>query len=296
MLLASESMRPLAFTNGMLQLVLFGLAVCWPTWKTGRMSYVDIGWPWGLVLIGLLTFGFRFAETNDMRLAMVCGLYLAIGGRMGFFAIKLWRAGALNRELARYRYQALRWERAGVTNVALARQVEVLVQGLANASFLAFPAFVIAFNPADNVTTVELLGFSLAVISLVLESIADRQKAAFVAQSKAKGQRELVCDVGLWRYSRHPNYFFEWMVWNGLILMAIPAIPELFKSQPIPVAVLLTLGLLFVSRLMYQTLVHYTGARPSEYYSLQKRPAYAEYQRRTNRFFPGPSKDVGTES
>ena len=78
--------------------------------------------------------------------------------------------------------------------------------------------------------------------------------------------------------------------------MAIPAVPGLFESQPIPVAVLLTLGLLFVSRLMYQTLVHYTGARPSEYYSLQKRPAYAEYQRRTNRFFPGPSKDVGTES
>ncbi|MEM7707225.1 MAG: DUF1295 domain-containing protein [Pseudomonadota bacterium] len=296
MLLATESIRPLALTNGLLQLGLFALVVCWPTWKTGRMSYVDIGWPWGLVFIGLLTFGFRFAEANEMRLAMVCGLYLAIGGRMGFYAVMLWRAGALNRELARYRYQALRWERAGVTNVALARQVEVLVQGLANASFLAFPAFVIAFNPASGVTGLELLGFSLALISLVLESLADRQKAAFVAQSKAKGQRDLVCDVGLWRYSRHPNYFFEWMVWNGLILMAMPAVPELFKSQPIPVAVLLTLGLLFVSRLMYQTLVHYTGARPSEYYSLQKRPAYAEYQRRTNRFFPGPSKDLGTES
>ena len=53
--------------------------------------------------------------------------------------------------------------------------------------------------------------------------------------------------------------------------------------------IILGLGLLFISRLMYTTLVYYTGAIPSEYYSLQKRPGYKSYQESTNIFFPGPN-------
>lgn len=53
---------------------------------------------------------------------------------------------------------------------------------------------------------------------------------------------------------------------------------------------LLGAGLLFVSRIMYTTLVHYTGAAPSEHFSVQKRPEYKKYQRQTNMFFPGPVK------
>jgi steroid 5-alpha reductase family enzyme len=94
--------------------------------------------------------------------------------------------------------------------------------------------------------------------------------------------------VGLWRYSRHPNYFGEWMVWNGLILMALPSLVSLYRTESMPVAILVTAGLLFVTRIMYVTLVYLTGAKPSEFYSVQKRPEYADYQRRTNIFFPGP--------
>ena len=53
---------------------------------------------------------------------------------------------------------------------------------------------------------------------------------------------------------------------------------------------LLGAGLVFVSRVMYSTLVYYTGAVPSEYYSVRKRPEYEAYQQETNRFFPGPSR------
>jgi steroid 5-alpha reductase family enzyme len=55
LLLSTENVQLLSLTNGILQLLLFAVVVCLPTWRTGRMSYVDIGWPWGLALIGALT-------------------------------------------------------------------------------------------------------------------------------------------------------------------------------------------------------------------------------------------------
>ena len=108
---------------------------------------------------------------------------------------------------------------------------------------------------------------------------------------KKDGKQRQVCNVGLWKYCRHPNYFAEWMVWNGLIIAAIPSWLSLKGAESEPVWFLLGLGLLMASKLMYSTLVYTTGAVPSEYYSVQKRPDYKEYQQQTNRFFPGPRKN-----
>jgi steroid 5-alpha reductase family enzyme len=288
LLIASANMRALGAVNGFVQLVLFTFVVCIPAWRTERMSYVDIGWPWGLVAIGVIAL--VMGQGDSLRVAMVSGLYIFMGVRMGIFAIKLWRVGALQRELPRYQYQNVRWERTGETNVPLARQVEVLSQGLANASYLSFPAFIIAANPSPSISTVEVLGFGLAAAAFVFESIADIQKAGFIARAKANGERRSVCNEGLWRYTRHPNYFGEWMVWNGLIVMALPSLVHLFKTEGGILAVLLTAGLGFVSRILYLALVYGTGAKPSEYYSVQKRPEYANYQQTTNIFFPGPPR------
>lgn len=288
LLVASENFRAIGITNGALQILLFTFVVCIPAWRTERMSYVDIGWPWGLFVIGVVTI--LMGQGDPVRVAMVGGLYVFIGGRMGIFILKLWRAGALRRELPRYAYQAVRWERSGEDNIPLARQVEVLAQGLANTSYLAFPAMVIGANPTAGISLVEILGFAVTAAAFVFESVADFQKVAFISRAKAAGERNLVCDVGLWRFSRHPNYFGEWMVWNGLILMALPSLVHLFETESIAIAVLFTAGLLFVSRVMYITLVYATGAKPSEFYSLQKRPDYADYQRKTNIFFPGPPR------
>jgi steroid 5-alpha reductase family enzyme len=270
LLVASEPLRTLGLINGLLQVLLFTFVVCIPAWRTCRMSYVDIGWPMGLVVIGVLALS--MGEGDGLRIAMVGGLYILVGGRMGGGALNLWRVGALEREFPRYQYQAVRWERTGETNVPVARQVEVLSQGFANASFLSFPAFIIAANPRSSISPVEILGFAVAFGALVFESVADFQKVAFISKSKAEGLRNRVCDVGLWRYSRHPNYFGEWMVWNGLILMALPSLGFLYRTESMPIAVLVTAGLLFITRIMYVTLVYLTGAKPSEFYSVRKRP------------------------
>ena len=276
----------MAFANGLAQTLLFAVVVCIPAWKTGRMSYVDIGWPWGLVVIGIATFVFLVGYAP--RHVAVSLVYLLVGSRMGGGAVALWRSGHLQRELPRYEYQRLRWDRAGKTNHALALQAEAIVQGLANCSFLALPAFVIGSNPTPQIGILEWFGLLLWVGAFAMESVADGQKLAFLREQRASGARNQVCDVGLWRYSRHPNYFAEWMVWNALVVASIPSWLALSSRESTVVWALIGLGLLFVSRVMYSTLVYYTGAVPSEHYSALKRPAYRAYQKQTNRFFPGP--------
>ena len=144
LLIGTVSLSEISLINGIAQLVLFLFVVCIPAWKTGRMSYVDIGWPWGLVVIGVMTL--IFSEGHWLRTAFVGGVYIFMGLRMGLGALKMWQLGALNKELPRYQYQHRRWEKAGHVDKRFVMQEEVLLQGLANAAFLAMPAFVIASN------------------------------------------------------------------------------------------------------------------------------------------------------
>lgn len=284
----SNSFALLFLINLITQLVLFGLVVCWPIWRTQRLSYVDIGWPFGLVCIGVITL--LLGQGQVWKVRSIGCIYLFIGFRMGIGALQLWWKGYMRKEFPRYQYQRRRWERAGKTNLQLAMQVDALVQGLANATFLALPAFIIGSNPSSTFSWIEIVGFSLWALSLALESIADAQKLRFLRKKAAQGEKNQVCELGLWKYSRHPNYFFEWMVWNGLLIASIPSWLLLKNKEPLALWIALGVGLLYVSRLMYLSLVYLTGAVPSEYYSLQKRPAYKAYTQRVNRFFPGKPK------
>ena len=67
----------------------------------------------------------------------------------------------------------------------------------------------------------EIIGILIWLSAFIMESVADMQKLSFLNKMKKLGQKNQVCNVGLWKYSRHPNYFAEWMVWNGLIIASI---------------------------------------------------------------------------
>lgn len=290
LLLFTNTFGEISLVNGIVQVVLFAAVVLYPIWKTEKLSFVDIGWPWGLVCIGVITI--VFAEGYHWRVWLIGAMYIFMGLRMGLGAIQLWQKGFLQRELPRYKYQRLRWERDGKTNIQLAMQVDASVQGLANASYLALPAFIIGSNASPQFSIWEIVGLVIWIASFVFESIADTQKLAFLRKMKAEQQFNRVCDIGLWKYTRHPNYFGEWMVWNAMILIAVPSWLAIQTSEAIWMWILLGLGLLFVSRLMYSTLVYLTGAKPSEYFSLQKRPDYQAYTERVNMFFPGAQKRI----
>ncbi len=288
LLFNSNNFQSIAIINGIGQLVLFLFVVCIPICKTGRMSYVDIGWPWGVALIGLIA----YCQINTITLSktLVITAYILIGSRMGLGALKMWSMGLLKKEFPRYEYQKIRWEKSNKSNTGLAMQVEALSQGLANASFLAIPIFLISVSPSTQLSPLEIIGFTIFILSIVLETVADYQKLKFLKEMKLQNKQNMVCDVGLWKYTRHPNYFAEWMVWNGLIIASIPSFILLFDSEALWLWIMIGIALLYTSRIMYITLLYLTGAVPSEHYSAQKRPNYKAYQQSTNIFFPGPKK------
>jgi len=288
LLFNSSNFQSIALINGIAQLVLFLFVVCIPIWRTGRMSYVDIGWPWGVALIGLIT----YCQINTITLSqtLVITAYILIGSRMGLGALKMWSMGLLKKEFPRYEYQKIRWEKSDKTNISLAMQVEALSQGLANASFLAIPIFLISVSPSTQLSLLEIIGFTIFILSIVFETVADYQKLKFLKEMKRQNKKNMVCDIGLWKYTRHPNYFAEWMVWNGLIIASIPSYISLSDLEALWLWIMIGVALLYTSRIMYITLVYLTGAVPSEYYSTQKRPAYKAYQQSTNIFFPGFKK------
>ena len=288
LLFYSNNFQSIAIINGMAQLILFLFVVCIPIWITKRMSYVDIGWPWGVALIGVIAF--CLSDNLTLTKALIVIAYVLIGSRMGLGALKMWSLGLLNKEFPRYEYQKIRWKKSGKSNEQLAMQIEALSQGLANASFLAIPIFLVFASPLTTISFLEIFGFILFALALIFETVADYQKILFLQKMKRLNKRNMVCDVGLWRYTRHPNYFAEWMVWNGLIIASVPSYIALFDSEVFWLWILIGIALLYTSRIMYITLVYLTGAVPSEYYSTQKRPAYKAYQQSTNIFFPGLKK------
>ena len=135
----------------------------------------------------------------------------------------------------------------------------------------------LAADPRPAWTALDTVGALLAVVGLVFETVGDAQMARFKARPENQGR---VMDQGLWRYTRHPNYFGETCVWWGLYLMALSAGGWWSIVSP----VLMTVLLLKVS-----------GVSLLEKDIGERRPAYRDYIRRTNAFFPGLPKRSSPE-
>jgi steroid 5-alpha reductase family enzyme len=125
-------------------------------------------------------------------------------------------------------------------------------------------------NSVPHLHPLEYAGIAIWIIAVAGESLADAQLAAFKRDSANRGR---VCDVGLWRYSRHPNYFFEWLVWVGFFVFAL-ASPWGGLALIGPVSIL-------------WLLLRVTGIPMAEEQSLRSRgDAYRRYQEATSAFIP----------
>jgi len=137
--------------------------------------------------------------------------------------------------------------------------------------FLSLPFLFISFNVSPHLKSTEWFGVALWLLALCGEAFADRQLKVFKADPSNKG---LVCDRGLWRYSRHPNYFCEWLIWCSYALMATSSAKLGFFAWICPVIILFLL-------------LKVTGIPPTEAQALRSRgDAYRRYQARTRAFFP----------
>lgn len=276
-----ENFQKFLLINLISQIFIFLFIVCIPAYFTDRMSYVDIAWPFGLIAIGIISF--FYGDGYLLKKSIISMLYIIAGLRMGIGALILLKKGYLNKELPRYSYQRIRWKKKGFINDKFSVQYEILLQCFANATFLAIPAILISNNSSQSFSIIEITGFLVWAIFFFLEHISDLQKQKFLINAKKNNLKNQVCNVGLWKYTRHPNYFSEWMIWNGLI---IASFSSLLVNNSMIVFLGTTTSLLYITILMYQTLVFLTGAIPSEYYSLIKRPDYKKYKQTTNMFFP----------
>jgi len=141
---------------------------------------------------------------------------------------------------------------------------------------LATPFLVAALNPRSGLSWPELAGVAVWAFAFAGEVTADRQLERFKRDPVNRGQ---VCDVGLWRYSRHPNYFFEFLIWVGFALFAWPS-PWGWLALVSPALIL-------------YFLLRVTGIPATEAQSLRSRgDAYRRYRQSTSPFVPWFPKRV----
>lgn len=141
---------------------------------------------------------------------------------------------------------------------------------------LSLPWLFPVFNGQAGLRALELVGISIVLIGLMGESISDAQLARFKAQNT---EENAVCELGLWRYSRHPNYFFEWLIWVGFATFALPS-PGGWLGLISPLLIL-------------HFLLNVTGIPMTEELAVaRKGDAYRRYQQTTSRFVPWPRKET----
>ena len=144
----------------------------------------------------------------------------------------------------------------------------------ASVVLLGLPFLLPALNHSPQFYPLEIAGAFLWLIAITGESLADAQLAAFKRNPANRGR---VCDSGLWRYSRHPNYFFEWLIWVAYFVFAL-------ASSWGWLAVLSPAIILYL-------LLRVTGIPLTEQQSLRsKGNAYRQYQQTTSAFVPWPPK------
>jgi len=137
-------------------------------------------------------------------------------------------------------------------------------------TIVSWPFVLICSNTSPQLSSFEWCSVALFLIAFGGEVLADRQLVQFKEKPENKFK---VCQEGLWGYSRHPNYFFEWLVWVAFFLLAIDA--------PLGITAIIS------PLLMWHLLVNVSGVKRTEEHALMtKGDEYVRYQGRTNMFFP----------
>jgi steroid 5-alpha reductase family enzyme len=226
-------------------------------------SLADRAWP-AFIGAGALVYAAMWPALSARGVAMTL-LTLAWALRLGIY-ITLRNRG--HREDRRYQQMRQRHgPRFWIKSLYLVFGLQSLLGWIVTAPLLVGMAGTRAWGWLDGV------GAALAAFGIVYEALADAQLARFKAEPDQHGR---VMDRGLWRYSRHPNYFGEFCVWWGLWLLAVAG-AGWASAWAVVSPALMTVLLLRVS-----------GVTLLESTLRERRPAYGGYIARTNAFFPGP--------
>lgn len=237
-------------------------AVWFWAYRIQNGGVVDIFWSYNFPVIALLLLG--FANGHPQRVWLLCAMVIVWGVRLGTHLARRVFAH-LHEEEGRYAQLRKDWAPHADRRLFWFFQA----QGLSNV-LLATPFFIATANKAAVLSVVEYTGIALWLIALGGESVADWQLNHFKRNPANKGK---VCNVGLWRYSRHPNYFFEWLIWVSFAVFAL--------ASPFGY-----LGLISPAIILY-LLLRVTGIPATEEQAVRsKGELYKRYQRETSAFIP----------
>lgn len=233
--------------------------VWWWQRRTSNAGFVDVAWA---ALLGLAAIYYATVGSGALLPRLLIAVLAATWGfRLGLHLLKR----VLHEpEDGRYAHLRSHWQGHQGKFFGFFQ-----LQAFSVALF-SIPFLIVAGNPHSQVTVWTVLGSLVWVGSLSGEAIADLQLARYRADPRNRG---ITCRLGLWRYSRHPNYFFEWLHWFSYCLLAIGA-PYAWASLIGPLLMLLTL--VFVSGIPFV-----------EAQALRSRgDDYRDYQRTTSPLIP----------
>lgn len=237
------------------------LILWWFATRKKDASIVDVAWS---ALLGLFAIAFPIlAQGHPHRRILVATLGGLWGLRLASHLL-LDRILKAREEDGRYQELRAKWGPHANRNFFLFFQAQGLL-----AALLAIP-FAMASQSTDPLQITDYAAAALWLVGFVGESIADRQLAAWKRDPANKGK---TCRQGLWNLSRHPNYFFEWLMWCAYALLAVH-FPLGFLALAAPA-------------LMLFLILKVTGIPPTEERALRTRgDDYRRYQQTTSAFVP----------
>ncbi len=231
-----------------------------------NVSFVDSLWSLFFLLAAAIYFVFEAAP--GARAWLVLGLVVIWSLRLSLhITIRNWGEGE------DYRYQAIRANNEpgfAVKSLYIVFGLQGLLAWIVSAPLLS------AISGASAVTALDLAALVLWTTGVFFEAVGDYQLARFKRDPANKGR---VMDRGLWRYTRHPNYFGDFCVWWAFYLFALATGAW---------------WTIFAPLLMTFLLLRVSGVAMLERTITERRPEYADYIARTNAFFPGPSRPEST--
>lgn len=233
-------------------------------------GWIDVFWTFGTGVAGIAAALMPFQGAPAARQWLAAALVAVWAARLGgYIAVRVARS---EHEDARYARMRGEWGDAYQR-----RLFAFIMPQAAITALLCLSIQAAAHRGAAGLDLRDALGAAILAIAIGGEALADAQLVRCRKNNTGKGT---ICQDGLWAWSRHPNYFFEWFGWLAWPVIAL----DLSRPQ--------SLATLIAPAAMYVVLRHLTGVRPLEASMLASRgEAFRAYQRRTSAFFPLPPKD-----
>lgn len=244
---------------------IFLAVVLFITWtftiKWKRAGIVDTVWSFSLGLTAPLWVILNYNEGNGTRNMLLIAITTIWSLRLG---LHLYSRIKREKEDARYATLIKKWGSSWKIKMLGFFQIQAIASLILSSTF-----WTVSSNSTD-IHIFDYIACLIAIIAILGESLADKQLEHY--RSKESGTKG-VCKTGLWKYSRHPNYFFEWLFWVSFIFLSLGHM-HFYISFIAPIAI-------------YYFLTKASGIPHAERQSLAKRGMeYRKYQQETSAFFP----------